>query len=67
MKRILFLIIITLIMGVNSIYAQFVYENREYSPLIKTVILQKSGGTLSDPIMYLNKNQYLNLEFDEVE
>jgi hypothetical protein len=65
MKRNFFLVFL-LILGVNTLYAQFIYENREYSPLIKTVILQKSGGNLSEPVIYLNRNQRLVLEFDEL-
>lgn len=50
----------------NGLNAQFVYENKVYSPLIKTVTLHKNTNSLSDPVIVLNKNEKLYLEFDDL-
>lgn len=47
-------------------YAQLVWENRAYSPLIKTVTLEQQGNQLSEPVIYLNSNKRLLLQFDEL-
>lgn len=47
-------------------YAQLVWENRAYSPLIKTVTLEQQGNQLSEPVIYLNSNKKLLLQFDEL-
>ncbi|MBR1627384.1 MAG: DUF5103 domain-containing protein [Bacteroidales bacterium] len=65
MKKII-LIVLLLGVGLSDLTAQFVYENRIYSPLVKTVTLHKSGNTLSEPVIVLNKNEHLYLEFDEL-
>ena len=64
-KYFIFFILI-LGVGLSNLTAQFVYENRVYSPLIKTVMLHKMGDVLSTPILILNKNERLQLEFDEL-
>ncbi len=46
--------------------AQFVYENRVYSPLIKTVTLKKADRLNEEPVIYLNKGEHLLLEFDDL-
>ena len=63
-KFILFILLLGVVTcGLN---AQFVYENRVYSPLIKTVMLHKNGDVLSQPVISLQKNGTLLLEFDEL-
>ncbi len=47
-------------------HAQLVWENRAYSPLIKTVTLEQQGNQLSEPVIYLNSNKKLLLQFDEL-
>lgn len=64
-KKIVFIFVL-LSVSINMLYAQFVYENRVYSPIIKTVILEQSGNTLSDPVIYLNSPKKLKLSFDEL-
>jgi hypothetical protein len=67
MKKYLIIIISLLsILGVNNIYAQFVYENREYTPLIKTVQLEQTSGIMTQPVITLNGNKRLVLSFDEL-
>ena len=65
MKK-LIIIILCLSMGSSWLHAQFVYENRTYSPIIKTVILEQSSQILSEPIIYLNSQKKLRLSFDEL-
>lgn len=40
------------------------YENHSYDPLIKTVILERSGQPLSDPVITLGTSEKLMLRFD---
>ncbi len=47
-------------------HAQFVWENRTYYPLIKTVLLEQQGNQMSEPVLYLNSNKKLLLQFDEL-
>ena len=62
--RIFFFII--LILGVESLYAQFVYSDVIYSPLIKTVKLESRNADLSLPIARLGEYESLILKFDEI-
>lgn len=56
-----------LLLGVSLIsHAQYVWENRAYSPLIKTVTLEQQGNLMSEPVLYLNSSQKLLLQFDEL-
>ncbi len=59
-----FLILILLI--VNSIYAQFVWQNQVYSPIIKTVRLENPEALLSLPILETDQSEGLLLSFDEL-
>ena len=61
-------ILFILLLGVVTcrLNAQFVYENRVYSPLIKAVMLHKTGDVLSQPVISLQRNSALLLEFDEL-
>ena len=62
------LILFILLLGVVCLRlnAQFVYENRVYSPIVKTVTAHKTGDVLSESVIYLNKGDKLLLEFDEL-
>lgn len=55
-----------LILGVEILYAQFVYQDMIYSPLIKTVKLENQKADLSLPITRLNESENLILKFDEI-
>jgi hypothetical protein len=63
MKKFFFLIIL---LSVNLVYAQFVWNDRVYSPLIKTVGLYSNHEHLYLPIMYVNESEGLWLSFDEM-
>lgn len=65
MKR-LFALILVLGFSIKLLTAQFIYENRVYSPLIRTVILEQTGKILSDPVLYLGSEKKLALSFDEL-
>ena len=47
-------------------YSQIVYDNRVFSPLIKTVVLEQQGNFFSEPVIYLNSYKKLLLQFDEL-
>lgn len=64
MKKILMYILLGVVC--YELNAQFVYENRVYSPLIKTVTLKKADKLNEEPIIYLNKGEHLLLEFDDL-
>lgn len=57
---------IILILGVESLYAQFVYSDMVYSPLIKTVKLESKNADLSLPVARLGEYESLILKFDEL-
>lgn len=65
MKKITLLLILIAMVSLE-IVAQNVYENRTYSPLIRTVMLKKADNLLSLPVIYLNRNDYAVLSFDEL-
>lgn len=60
----IFLIIILL--GVNPLYAQFVWQDRVYSPIIKTVKLESMDSRMLIPILNINQSEGLLLSFDEL-
>ncbi len=62
--RKIFLIIILL--GVNPLYAQFVWQDRVYSPIIKTVKLESMDSRMLVPILNINQSEGLLLSFDEL-
>ena len=62
--RKIFLIIILL--GVNPLYAQFVWQDRVYSPIIKTVKLESMDSRMLIPILNINQSEGLLLSFDEL-
>ncbi len=62
--RKIFLIIILL--GVNPLYAQFVWQDRVYSPVIKTVKLESMDSRMLVPILNINQSEGLLLSFDEL-
>ncbi len=74
MKKIAHLIFALMCWMPLSIYSQSVkdanmelqYKDFVYSENIKAVLLYESNYILSDPIIVLNANQQLNLEFDEL-
>ena len=55
-----------MILGVDSLYAQFVYSDMIYSPVIKTVKLESKNADLSLPIARLGEYKSLILKFDEI-
>ncbi len=61
-----FIILISIILGVESLYAQFIYGDMIYSPLIKTVKLENTKADLSLPIVRLGEYETLTLKFDEI-
>lgn len=63
MKRFILLMIL---LSVNMVYAQFVWTDRVYSPLIKTVCLESNHEHMYLPIMYVNETGGLWLSFDEI-
>lgn len=66
-NRLLHMVLFTLLSLFSSAaYSQTVFENRTFSPLIKTVILEQQGNSLSEPIVYLNSHKKLLLQFDEL-
>ncbi|MBP3253784.1 MAG: DUF5103 domain-containing protein [Bacteroidales bacterium] len=48
------------------LHAQLVYENRTYSPLVKTVTLRKTSKSFDAPVISLQKGERLILEFDDL-
>ena len=42
------------------------YENHIYKPSIHTVILERNNEMVSDPIIVLNSEQQLHLQFDDL-
>ena len=62
--RIFFLIIVFL--GVNSLYAQFIWQDRVYSPIVKTVKLESIDSRMLVPILNINQSEGLLLSFDEL-
>ena len=63
MKQIIYIILL----GVGLLsHAQIVYQNRCFSPLIRTVTLEQYGKEMSEPVLYLNKEKKLLLQFDEL-
>lgn len=62
--RKIFLIIILL--GVNPLYAQFVWQDRVYSPIVKTVKLESMDSRMLVPILNINQSEGLLLSFDEL-
>lgn len=59
-------IIICLGISFTRLFAQVVYFDKIYSPLIKTVQLYQSGQPLSEPVVYLSRQNTLVLEFDDL-
>ncbi|MBL7922982.1 MAG: DUF5103 domain-containing protein [Bacteroidia bacterium] len=43
------------------------FENHVYVPYIQTVLLEKDGQALSDPVIILNSGEALRLQFDLLE
>ncbi len=72
MKRIhqfIFLLLIsahTFAQSADMENAELQYKDVIYSPNIKSVLLYESNYILADPMIVLNSNQQLNLEFDEM-
>lgn len=62
--RIFFLIIVFL--GVNPLYAQFIWQDRVYSPIVKTVKLESMDSRMLVPILNINQSEGLLLSFDEL-
>lgn len=60
------IIFLTIILGVESLYAQFVYQDMIYSPVIKTVKLESQNADLSLPIARIGEYESLILKFDEI-
>lgn len=63
-NRLLHIILFSLLFFFSfTSYSQIVYDNRVFSPLIKTVILEQQGNSFSEPVIYLNsyKNFFFNL------
>jgi hypothetical protein len=48
----------------NALFAQLVYDNQNYDPKLKTVLLVKKGTDDRYPIVSLNSAQQLELSFD---
>ncbi|MEE1204014.1 MAG: hypothetical protein UHN59_06905, partial [Bacteroidales bacterium] len=55
-----------LLLSVNMVYAQFVWQDRVYSPLIKTVALESIYSNSLLPIINVNESEGLLLSFDEL-
>jgi hypothetical protein len=64
--KLLILNFLIMILGVDSLYAQFVYSDMIYSPVIKTVKLESKNADLSLPIARLGEYKSLILKFDEI-
>lgn len=47
-------------------HAQFVYEDRNYSPIVKTVLLEQKSKPMSEPVLFLGSSEKLLLQFDEL-
>ncbi|MDY6435089.1 MAG: DUF5103 domain-containing protein, partial [Synergistales bacterium] len=66
-NRLLHIILFSLLFFFSfTSYSQIVYDNRVFSPLIKTVILEQQGNSFSEPVIYLNSYKKLLLQFDEL-
>lgn len=59
-------IVLLLLLSVNMVYAQFVWQDRVYSPLIKTVALESIYSNSLLPIINVNESEGLLLSFDEL-
>lgn len=58
--------LLSILLSVNTIYAQFVWSDMIYSPLVKTVKLENPDAEFSIPIVNVNQSEGLVLSFDEL-
>ncbi len=65
-SKIRIIIFSLLVLGVELLYAQFVFGDMTYSPLIKTVKLENKNADLTLPVVRLNETEGLILKFDEI-
>ncbi len=57
---------VIILLSVNSIYAQFVWQDRVYSPIMKTVRLESVSSQFAIPTVGLEQAGGLLLSFDEL-
>lgn len=60
------LIFLSLVLFVNLGFSQVTNEDKIYDPNIQTVMLNKYGNELTDPIIVLNSGKRLHLSFDDL-